>query len=383
MSGPLITSGAMPPGAIGPSSLGPDAPTWLLRIEDGRVSIVLQDARLPAGARLTELAIHLPHVGFPFDFRVGVSRFRHHRGSAQVVEISIEARLLLDWLHRVSGGAITGRAADDSLVLMGVAEGGARYTARARFVPEGDDGEPTLLLSLYDIRVYGNVTVPWPVLAGRILDLLPPALVSERTLTAVRLRPLRQAITTLLAGMGWKLPSLSGLVTHGVELRDGCLKARFLAPSLATREMVPLESVFDRSYRASVEDFLEDLELKRHHGQIDRLLAEDQVREALAEIYRALDGPPEPGFLAERLIGICASRAILFDEGSRVCKELLEESPNYPPALCGLASMAIGQGRPEEAAVYMERLTAAWSDGGAKEDATAADLTLAELLHES
>ena len=228
MSGSIATT-------TGPSVVSPgraaaraEAPAWMLRIDEGRVALVLEGASLPGGAVLDELVLHLPHVDFPFDFREGVGRFRHHRGRAQQLSISVESRLLLDWIHQLSGGGITGRATDDSIVLMGVAEGGARYTATARFVPEGEDGEPGLLLSLYDLRVYGPVSEPWPLLASRILDLLPASVVAHRTPTTARLHPVRLALTHLMADLGWKLPDLSGLIAQGVELRDGRLTARFL-----------------------------------------------------------------------------------------------------------------------------------------------------------
>src|SRR5690606_20860428 len=109
-------------------------------------------------------------------------RFRHHRGDAELLEIAVDARALLDWLHRVSGGRIGGTAHDDTLVLSGRTRHGARYTVRARVIadggrPSGDDDEPTLVLSLFQVRVYGNVTEPWPVLAGRVIDLLPKELI--------------------------------------------------------------------------------------------------------------------------------------------------------------------------------------------------------------
>ena len=358
----------------------------MLRIEDGHVSVVLEQAVLAGGAELDQLVVRLPHVGFPFDFQDGIERFRHHRGEADEVAISVEARLLLDWIHRASGGRISGRATDDSLVLMGT-RGDARYTVRARFLPDPSGppagGDPTLLLSLYDVRVYGHVPEPWPRLASELLDVLPEELVAERTLTTARLRLVRPALLPLLAGMGWKLPDLGGLVARGVELRAGRLTARFESRLASRPEVVALEAVSDRVYRGAMERFVEDLELKRHHGQIDRLLETDQVRVALAEVYRAQDGPPTPGFLAQRLIGISAARPILHDECERVCRALLEVAPDYVPALCGLTSVAMAARRVDEAAALLERLVELHDGLSDREDATCADLTLAALVRDT
>ena len=81
----------------------------MLRIEDGRVSLAMERAPLATGAVLDELAVELPYVEFPFDFREGIERFRHHRGLAQSASVSMEARLLLDWIHRLSDGTVSGR----------------------------------------------------------------------------------------------------------------------------------------------------------------------------------------------------------------------------------------------------------------------------------
>src|SRR5690606_29803423 len=124
----------------------------------------------------------------------------------------------------VSGGRIGGTAHDDTLVLSGRTRHGARYTVRARVIadggrPSGDDDEPTLVLSLFQVRVYGNVTEPWPVLAGRVIDLLPKELIVDRTLTTARIRLVRPALAWALSALGWKLPDLSRLRARGVELR--------------------------------------------------------------------------------------------------------------------------------------------------------------------
>jgi len=371
-------------------------PVWSLRVEGRRLSIVMQRATLPAGAELSELSIELPHVSFPFDFREGLDRFRHHRGVAEDLTLRIEARVVLDWLNQVSGGQIAGSAQDDQLVLSGKADNGTRWTMRARFVAApasdasdaNDDGaEPLLQLSLFGMRAYGPTSEPWPRLAERVIDLLPKELVVDRGLTTARIRCVRTAVAWVLAGLGWKLPDFTTLTSHGVELREGRFIARFSKkkPGHDKPLVAELSEGAGGSWeaghmRGAFERFVEDLELKRHHGQVDRLLAEGRVREALAEVYRALDGPPRPGFLAERLIGITASQPILYDEGERHCRALLELAPGYEPALVGLAAIALGRGRPEEAAVQLERLSAMVTAPSDREDATAADLTLAAIL---
>jgi hypothetical protein len=124
MPSPLIT--ATPALASRPAPAATRGPAWGLRIEDRHVSLVLQDAELPGGAALRELDVRLPHVGLPFDFRDGLGRFRHHRGVARYLEVAAEARLLIDWLHQASGGRVTGRAADDTVVLLGLTPGASR-----------------------------------------------------------------------------------------------------------------------------------------------------------------------------------------------------------------------------------------------------------------
>jgi tetratricopeptide (TPR) repeat protein len=361
-------------------------PAWSLRIEGQSLAVVLERAPLPGGAELVELVFRLPHVPLPFDFRDGIERFRHQRGVAEELGLRIDARIALDWIHRVTHGAIAGSAFDDAFVLVGRTETGTRYTVRARLIPDERDsetGEPLLQLSLYQIRVYGPVDVPWPVLAGRILDALPPELVVDRTLTTARLRVVRRALAWGLASLGWKVPDVHMLEARGVELREGRFVAWFSTGTHAHADVITMAGgAGDRfeTVRSAFERFIEDLELKRHHGQIDRLIANQQVREALGEVYRAFDGAPRPGFLAERIIGICASQAILFDEGERICFDLLEKHPDYAQALCGLGAIAMARGRFEEGAAWFARLAGTLNGPGEREDATAADLAFADCL---
>ena len=119
--------------ASGAVPFAPDgrAPGCALRVEDGRVAVVFSGAALPGGVSLGELVVHLPHVGFPFDFREGIEQFRHHRGVAWSVELGLDLRALGDRAVALSGGAISGvRVLDDVLVVSGRHEG-ARFTARS------------------------------------------------------------------------------------------------------------------------------------------------------------------------------------------------------------------------------------------------------------
>src|SRR5690606_35742382 len=206
------------------------------------------------------------------------------------------------------------------------------------------------------MRAYGPTHEPWPRLAERVLDLVPKAMIVERGLTTAKIRCVRAALAWVLAGLGWKLPDLGQLVAHGVELREGRFVARFSRADAGERLVAELDEGEGGTWeagrvRGAFERFVEDLELKRHHGQVDRLLGEGRVREALAEVYRALDGPPRPGFLAERLIGIAATQPILHDEGERVCRALRQLSPPSEPALWGMAAIALRPRLPEAAAM--------------------------------
>lgn len=371
------------PGAA-PLAADGGAPGCALRVEDGRVCVVFSGAVLPGGVSLGELVIHLPHVGFPFDFREGIEQFRRHRGVAWSVELALDVRALAERAAAGGGGpaSVTSvRVHDDVLVVSG-RHGAARFTARARLVPapERPGEEPALLLSIYGFHVYGVSAVPWPSLAGVLLDLIPPALVVERTLTTARVRAVRPALAWCLAGLGWKLPETRGLVTRGVGVQRGRIVAAFSTRDVAHGEVVTLEAVADGGARGAFARFVEDLELKRHHPQVDELLASGALRDAVSEIYRAMDGAPQPGFLAERLVGIAVTQPVLYDEAERVCRALLEVAADDPVALAGLAALAVARGKPEAAATWLARLGARFRGAAERDDAVAVDLTIADLL---
>jgi tetratricopeptide (TPR) repeat protein len=373
---PAITLPSAPLGAQGQSA-------WALRIEGTRVALVLARAPIAPGFALDELVIDLPHVSLPFDFREGIAQFRDCRGRAASVVLDVEARALLDWLHQVSLGEVSGRAVDDTLCLVGRLPE-AHYIMRARLVaPEGEQGEakePELGLSLYDIRAYGRVEVPWPALASRVLGFVGEPWLGARTLTSARLRGVRGALCWVLSGLGWKLPELAELAGRGIELREGSLRARYERPDLARRELVTLDGMPQSGVRDAFERFVEDLELKRHHGQIDRLILDGALREALAEVYRALDGPPRPGFLAERLLGLCVSQPVLHDEGEATARQLLAKAPEWIPAWAALGSIAEARGRLVEAAAHYERLAGLLNGPQDREESTLVDLAITRCL---
>jgi|GEM_PF-1707870 len=374
------TAGGLARGAT--TALGGQGPLWGLRIEGDRVALVLQNAALPLGGRIAELVVGLPHVGLPFDFSGGLDRFQHHRGVALAATLSLELEPLFERLRERTSGMVTARAVEGSVIFSGHTEEGARFTARGRVVPDLADSdmvdEPTLLLSLFDLRVYGRTDRPWALLARHVLEALRPEWIVERTLTTARLALLRELLSWALSDLGWKLPSLAALRLRSARVEDGRLELRFGGDP--NDEWVTLDAATADTGREGLERFIEDLELKQHHGAIDRALSAGQFREAMAEVYRAVEGPLRPGFLAERLIGICAANPVLFDEGDKVCREVLAHSPGYATGLCGLAAIAMGRGLMEEAAVHFERLSTALVASTERQDAIAADLTLAESL---
>lgn len=359
---------------------------WGLRIDELSVALVLQNAAMPLGGHIDELVVGLPHVAMPFDFSEGVLRFRHHRGLVRSATLSLDLQVLFERLAERTNGLVTGRAVDGAIVFSGHTEEGARFTARARVVPDPGgpssvdfEGEPTLLLSLYDFRVYGRTDVPWSVMGGTILDALDPDWVVERSLSTARVAILHELLAWSLTDLGWKLPSMAGLRLTSAVIDDDRMELRFAGEG--DGEFVTIDAaVVDAASRESFERFVQDLELKQHHGAIDRALQRGLFRDAMAELYRTIDGPLRPGYLVERLIGICAANPVLFDEGDKVCREVLLAAPGYPTALCGLASIAMGRGLLEEAAVHFERLSTALTGAAERQDAICADLTLAESL---
>ncbi len=369
-------------GRTAPATGSGGGPVWGLRIDGDQIALVLQNATLPLGGRVGELVVGLPNVTLPFDFSDGLAGFRHHRGVALGAHLSLDLDTLFGHLFARTAGLVSGRAVGGGMVFSGHTEQGARFTVRARVVPDLADSdlvdEPTLLVSLYDLRVYGRTDHPWPLLAGRVFDALEPQWIVEQTLTTVRLAVLRELLSWALTDLGWKLPSLSALGLRAAHVDDGRLELRFSGE--VPGDWVTIDASTVDAGQESFERFIEDLELKQHHGAVDRCLQQGQFREAMAAIYRTMEGPLEPGYLAERLIGICATNPVLFDEGDKVCREVLTRSPGYPTALCGLASIAMGRGLMEEAAVHFERLSTALVATAERQDAIAADLTLAESL---
>jgi hypothetical protein len=159
-------------------SNAPQTPDFALRVEDGRGALVLADETFFGWLRVDRLELEIPNVSFPLDVAGGAARFQRRRCRVAGARLSVDDRAL-EALIRARAAGLGAAGFDD--VRLRLLEDAVEISARARvdersadFTARGwvEAGERALRLVVADVRVFGFVRRPGPVLAHALLGAL-------------------------------------------------------------------------------------------------------------------------------------------------------------------------------------------------------------------
>ena len=386
------------------------------------------------------LVLEIPPLGEAIAPDTPIERFQrrrtHVRAAAFRVSNAQLARLLAQRLPALTGAALTGaaeapehavavdalsaRCADGYLALVArVRED--EHTADLAFRVHllGEDVAARLLVS--QPRVYGYLPTPAPLLAHRILaalvdavdpaapDLAAPA---EETpdsehasapmrpritgLGQISLEPLTTFLWTTLPAAGWRLPGASRVRLTRVRVSPGGMEMGY--ETGANGDAQPNASA-DANGDASAGAQILARALDRVREADEALRASNF--EAALPAYRgrlATDGPTSVAL--ERLLGLCAARTALFEDGRTLAREHLAREhrapgpepmssragkrPNHRPldgaAHAALASISVAQGQMRDASMGFARLAGLADAAGDEDTAVLAALAGARIL---
>ncbi len=235
-SGEILETAAGPPFALVPS--------------DGRTLLSLGTWSLGAIARLEDLVVEIPTPRAPVapePGQVPIERLRNRRGRLVTATVTTDLGRIARELERPGMRARLAAAgipevrvglSDGAFHLVGRAAMGDReaaFTARAqlartaarRAAPATPATQATsavndgsrLRLSIEDLRIYGFLPVPAPVVARAILSSLVQARPGTRWW--IDFDPLEVALLETFAANGWRLPDASGARLQTIELSSG------------------------------------------------------------------------------------------------------------------------------------------------------------------
>ena len=346
-----------------------------LTFVEGRGLLSLAGRDISAFGRVEKLELEIPDLRFPFDLSGGVTRFKNHRLRLREMEVSFEANDLAGFLRgaRLADYGLFAPEVeiDDGLVRIGVravlGDRQAEFTATGALtmVQPG-----RARLSMFDVRVYGFLPVPPPLLVTALFTALGAApsrrsddgvapLVHLEGATDLEIDVRELALLALLPMHGWRMPERRHL--DGTALRAEAASQRL------TIAFFPSQDALYPAGASSAPARLAD-----HAAAMSRLAVAESSLLA-GDVSSALEGyrqavPVESGDRAgtARLLSLLASAAETLPEAETIASAALERWPGLASALAAEAIAASESGRPAQAAELFETL--AGSSEGSRMD---------------
>ncbi len=389
------------PGEIVESEAGPP---FSLASGDGRTTLSLAAWPLAGIARLEDVAVEIPTPAAIAAGPLPVERLRNRRGRLLAATVTTDLGRIARELER-PGMRARLAAAGISDVRVGLADGAfhlvgraamgdreAAFTARARLDRASPRRRATAVaavatessrirLSIEDLRIYGFLPVPAPVVARAILSSLVQARPGTRWW--IDFDPLEMALLETFAANGWRLPDAGGTALRTIEITAGRIALGWSgggddapAPG-AEDDGPPISAVVAAATMAAATTAATTPAVAPELDEADGLLARGDHRGALDAYRRVLARAPE-GPAATRVLEILVSSAAHLDEADELAGEILTRQPEAPLPLLVRAVAAAEHGDPALAADTYEQIATIARRRNEDEDVIIARLAAAE-----
>ncbi|MBZ4419259.1 flagellar hook-length control protein FliK [Myxococcus sp. RHSTA-1-4] len=315
-----------------------------LRLLDRRAFVGFPALEVLPGLRISDFALQIPDVSFPFNVSAGATRYQRKKLHFGFLELSVDADLVTRKVAELAGRL----AGIEELRLHfrpGYLEGQGRLPAPERTpftfkVAFDADGE-RLAVYLYDVRLYGFSSTPSVQVPGLLatavgaLGLVPDVEVRGATGFSTRVLP---ALCQLAAvSRGYKMPSLDTARLSAAEVSSTGLRLRFAAGGL------PPPAAPD-------EELMLALEGARAFADAENLVAQGRLADARQAYLQAGDAQDAHPFAAERLLSLLVADPQAHDLALDVAATLQRRRDRSPAALWGEAVVRERRGEGARAA---------------------------------
>jgi tetratricopeptide (TPR) repeat protein len=366
-----------------------------LTFVQGRGLLSLTGRDFEGLGRVDSLELEIPNLHFPFDMSGGVARFKNRRLRLRELALFVGSRELTGFLDRAPLGEF-------GIFDPHVTIEGSRLTLCARVRLGGHESEITAAavvslqpprsagLCVYDVRAYGFLPVPAPLIVTALFSALGaespanrdsapeadlPALLHIRSASDIAIDVCELAMLAILPMHGWRLPER----TH-VQIR--------VAGGAAKATHVPL--VFSLDDPKSPADPLlgEDAspdaypmrEFAARSAPIETALARGDIATALAQLQALapLDADDRVGTM--RLLQLLLAGQSTLDQADALAQSALKRWPDFVPAVLAMAVVASVRGQLGEAAVLFEKVAQLSAAQGRGEDESCALFATARAL---
>lgn len=321
-----------------------------LRLLDRRAFIGFPPLVLSEGVVISDFALQIPDVTFPFNVTGGAVRFQKNSLLFGLLEISIDAEVL-------SRALASARLPDfDGLKLRfrpGYLEGQARLKAHGRapltFKVAFDGEGEKLAVFVYDVRMYGYCPLP----SAQIPALLSKAVREAAVLPDVEVRGANGFSCRLLPKLsqlaavsrGFKVPKLQNAYLSSTEVGPAGVRLRFAAGGA-----LPAPH-FD-------EALLLTLEGARAFAEAESLVASAKWADAKSAYLRLGEAHEAHPFAVERLLSLLVADPPAHDLALDVAESLHRRRPESAAALWAEAVVREHRGESARAAERFLALSA-------------------------
>ncbi len=359
--------------------------SFALRLEHGLGRLVMGERTVDDLFTIDELHLGLEEVPSRLDMSAGVDRFRHHRGRLEQLAVHADDHDIGRALRRAARDTalrdLEVRALDGDLVVLGeiAGEPNAPFVARARLEAAGIGRERALLVSFYELRVFGAARITAAQLATSLLRAFG---LEDRRVgpTVAVFDPVDRLLLEVCAEIGWKLPG-----RDDVRLLDvGCSAGRV---HLSAGRRIDA-GIGPRGLRGAAESsarvrgFLADYEAKSLYASIEALIDEGRLEAATAAYERQLEVHPGHPFLVARLLQLFVARPETVGDAAALARSRLQLHPDDRDAQIALAVVHARRDQPDAAADAFERIARDASDRADAIEAAQAWCAAAALLAE-
>ena len=192
------------------------------------------------------------------------------------------------------------------MVIVGeLGEENTPFLARLRIEIAGIGDDRSILLSVYEVRVFGPAALAAPQVAAQLFLLLG---LDDKTIgpTAAILDPVDGVVAEVCAHLGWKLPARRAIRLSEVQVAAGQLRM--------VCDLQPMGRVGPRSLEQSLDGtararrFLAEYEAKSLYANTEKLIEEGQFERAIRHYERQLEIHPDHPFLVCRLLQLLVHR---------------------------------------------------------------------------
>lgn len=315
-----------------------------LRLLDRRAFVGFPALEVLPGLRVSDFALQIPDVSFPFNVSAGATRYQRKKLLFGFLELSVDADLVTRRVAELAGRL----AGIEELRLHfrpGYLEGQGRLPAPERTpftfkVAFDADGEK-LAVYLYDVRLYGFSSTPSVQVPGLLatavgaLGLVPDVEVRGATGFSTRVLPVLCQLAAV--SRGYKMPSLDTARLSAAEVSSTGLRLRFSAGGL------PPPAAPD-------EELMLALEGARAFADAEGLIAQGRLAEARQAYLQAGDAQDAHPFAAERLLSLMVADPQAHDLALDVAATLQRRRDRSPAALWGEAVVRERRGEGARAA---------------------------------